>query len=94
MLGERIRELRIAKGLSQAKLANVMSVSKQTISSWENNHIVPSIEVLLKLSEYFSVSTDYILGIDERETIDVSGLSQEHIAHLRQLANDLKNNSR
>lgn len=91
MLGNRIRDLRISKGLNQVELANALGVSKQSVSNWENNNIMPSVEVLLKFSEYFSVSTDYILGIDKRETIDVSGISKEHIAHLRQLANDLKN---
>ena len=65
MLSQRIRELRVAQGYSQVTLAKRLGVSKQAVSNWENDNIQPSIEMLLRLAQLFSVSTDYLLG---RET--------------------------
>ena len=62
MLHEQIKTLRAARGLNQVELAKKLNVSKQSISNWENNNIQPSIEVLVKLARFFSVSTDYLLG--------------------------------
>ena len=61
MFGERIKKLRTAHNLSQVQLADELNVSKQTVSNWENNNILPSIEMLLKISRFFSASTDYLL---------------------------------
>ena len=90
MLNERIKELRTAKSLTQVDLAKELNVSKQCISNWENNNIQPSVDMLLKIAKYFSVSTDYLLGIDNRKFIDISGLTDVQISHIRQIINDIK----
>ncbi len=92
MLGEIIKKLRIARGLNQVQLAQKLDVSKQTISNWENNNILPSVEMLMKSSRFFSVSTDFLLELDTREYIEVSGLSQTHLAHIQQIINDILGN--
>lgn len=92
MLGEIIKKLRIARGLNQVQLAQKLDVSKQTISNWENNNILPSVEMLMKISRFFSVSTDFLLELDTREYIEVSGLSQTHLAHIQQIINDILGN--
>lgn len=92
MLGEMIRKLRIARSLNQVQLAKKLDVSKQTISNWENNNILPSIEMLVKISRFFSVSTDHLLELDTREYIEVTGLSQTHRAHIQQIINDILEN--
>ena len=79
MLGEVIRQLRISHNLNQVQLAEKLSVSKQTISNWENNNILPSIEMLVRISKFFSVSTDFLLELDTRDYIEVTGLSPKHI---------------
>ena len=61
----RLKELRKAKGLSLKKLAEVLGVSESTVSLYENSKREASYTVLLKLSEYFKVSIDYLLGADE-----------------------------
>ena len=66
MLGERLKLLRQAHNLNQVQLADELHVSKQSVSNWENNSIMPSIEILLKISRYFRVSTDYLLELDDR----------------------------
>ena len=90
MLNQRIRLLRQSRNMSQVELAKRLNVTKQSVSNWENDNIQPSIEMLIKLSEVFSVSTDYLLDRDSREYFDVSGLPQNVVAHLRQLVEDLR----
>lgn len=90
MLSKRTRELRFSLGLNQVQFGQALNVTKQTISNWENNNIQPSVE-MLKIVNTYSVSSDYLLGINERETVDVSGLSQEQIAHIQMIIDDIRN---
>ena len=83
MLNERIKQLRIGRGLSQVDLAEKLGVSKQSVSNWENDNIQPSIEMLVKISHIFSVSTDYLLGENSREFIEITGLKKEYIPHIQ-----------
>ncbi|MGN0493538.1 MAG: helix-turn-helix domain-containing protein [Acutalibacteraceae bacterium] len=91
MLNEKIREIRTAKKMSQVELANILGVTKQSVSNWENDNIQPSIEMLAKLAKALSVSTDYLLGIDERRYLDVTGLSESEAQHIQLLIEDIKN---
>lgn len=90
MFGNRIAELRLARNWTQVQLAQKLNVSKQTVSNWENNNILPSIDLLIKLARLFSVSTDYLLVLDNREYIEVSGLTDVQRAHIQQIIDDLK----
>jgi len=66
-----LTNLRKNQKLSQEKLANDIGVARYTISDWENERTQPDNESLKKLSRYFNVSTDYLLGISkEKNTID------------------------
>ncbi len=49
MFGDQIKELRQAAGLSQVQLAAKLNVSKQSVSNWENNNIMPSIDMLRRI---------------------------------------------
>lgn len=62
MLGNRIKSLREAKGLKQEELAQKVSVSPSAIGMYETNKREPNNEIILKLAEFFNVSTDYLLG--------------------------------
>lgn len=90
MLGKRIYSLRTAFGWNQVQLADKLNISKQTVSNWENENIQPSIEMLMRLSVLFHVSTDYLLGLDDTPTINVEGLPLPFIAHLTQIIEDYK----
>ena len=90
MLNQRIRLLRLARNMNQVELANRLGVTKQSVSNWANDNIQPSIEMLMKLAAVFSVSTDYMLGIESGEYLDVSDLPKEVVAHLRQIVDDLR----
>ena len=89
MFGDRIKTLRKAHNYSQVQLAQKLDVSKQTVSNWENNNILPSIEMLVKISTFFFVSTDYLLELDDRQYIEITGLSDLHLAHIQQIINDI-----
>lgn len=93
MLNVRIRELRSARNITQVELARSLSVSKQSISNWENDNILPSIEMLVKIADFFSVSTDYLLGLDDKKYLLISGLNEEQIAHIQQLVDDIAENN-
>lgn len=94
MFGDRIGELRRAHSLSQVELANQLHVSKQTVSNWENNNILPSIEMLMKVADLFSVSTDYLLERENRNYLEVTGLSAKQLAHIRQIIDDILDKNR
>lgn len=59
--GERLFELRKTKNISQEELAELLDVSRQSISKWENDKAYPEMTRLLFMSEYFDVSLDYLM---------------------------------
>lgn len=62
---EIVKELRQEKGLTQKELGKIVNTSKMAISHWESGHSEPSIEQLIILSAYFSVSIDYLVGNED-----------------------------
>lgn len=62
MFSERLKKLRNEKHLSQKELANEFQMSQQTIAKWENNQSTPNPEMIVKIADFFDVSTDYLLG--------------------------------
>ena len=62
MEGKRLAELRKQHKISQEKLALVLNVSRSTVAMWENSSNEPDNKTLKLIAEYFSVSTDYLLG--------------------------------
>ena len=60
-IAERILELRKAKGISQEELADKIGVSRQAVSKWESGQATPDVEKVLLLSEFFEVTTDFLL---------------------------------
>lgn len=89
MLGEQIKELRLNRNMSQVELAKKLFVSKQSVSNWENENIMPSVEMLIKISEIFGVTTDYLLGLSEKHTLNTDGLTDLQITHIQFLIDDL-----
>ncbi len=90
-LNENIKKLRIARGLNQVEFAKALSVTKQCVSNWENDNVLPSIEMLVKIADFFSVSTDYLLGRTATCVLSTDGLTGEQCAHVRLLVDDLRN---
>ncbi len=62
IFGERLKELRTGKRITQKQLAAVVNVSGNTIYAWENDKQEPSLTALVQLCDYFEVTADYLLG--------------------------------
>lgn len=64
-IADRIQSLRKIKGVSQEELADKIGVTRQAVSKWESEQSTPDIEKVILLSDYFDVTTDYLLkGIE------------------------------
>ena len=61
----RIKELRESKGMTQVRLSIELEVSQETVSAYEKGKHYPSVDVLLKMSDIFDSSIDYILGLSD-----------------------------
>ncbi|MBR4881011.1 MAG: helix-turn-helix transcriptional regulator, partial [Clostridia bacterium] len=57
-LGAKLTALRLEKGVTQDDVANALDISNKTVSKWENGSSSPDIEMLVRISEYFGVSSD------------------------------------
>ncbi len=68
-IADRIQSLRKAKGISQEELADKIGVSRQAVSKWESEQSMPDLEKVVFLSEFFGVTTDYLLkGIEPEKS--------------------------
>ncbi len=67
--GEKIKNIRKEKKMTQEQMANILNVSRQAISNWENNKNFPDLEMIIKISRLFSLTLDeLILGDDDTMT--------------------------
>jgi len=65
IFGERLKELRIGKGLSQGKLAKETGLTQSSIFYWENAVKIPTAQAVVILAKYFGVTSDYLLGLED-----------------------------
>ncbi len=81
-IADRLQELRKKAGYSQEQVAEMLGLSRQAVSKWESGQGKPEIDNIVKLTEIYNVSADYILlGIENRGTIAVpekNGLCHEY----------------
>ncbi len=88
--GERLRKLRKERNLTQRGLASLIGVKNSVISFYEVGDRTPSLEVLIKLSKALHISTDVLLGLEKRETVDISGLSENDRQYVQDLIDRLR----
>lgn len=81
--GQRLRELREQRHLSQEAMGRIIGRSKPVISSYENNLKLPALDVLINIALLYNVSLDYLIGFEKKEMVSVEGLteSQKGIIH-------------
>ncbi len=65
MIGQKIKEERQSKGLTQKQLAELLSTTQGTVGKYEREELQPNIDVIKKLCEIFEVSADYLLGLSD-----------------------------
>ena len=81
-LGERIRDERKKRGLSQEELADILNVSRQAITKWETDRGIPDIANLIRISEEFEISLDELIKGDnsvKRKIIYDSSMKRWHL---------------
>ena len=81
-MGNRIRELREARNMSQVRLSIELAVSQETVSAYESGKHFPSYASLIKLREIFGASIDYIMGLDAEACQTDRGLTSDEKALL------------
>ncbi len=88
---ETLKNLRKERKLSQAEVSRLLYINKSMISSYEAAKKLPSLDVLIRLSNLFNVSIDYLLGVeknnvnDKDRTIDISGLNDKQVKALMEV---------
>ncbi|MCL2772794.1 MAG: helix-turn-helix domain-containing protein [Oscillospiraceae bacterium] len=103
-IGEKIKNLRKKSNVTQEKLADYLGISFQSVSRWESGVCYPDLEILPAIANYFSVTTDELLGVDimnkrgrKREILGQykenfsKGLVEENITMLRSAINEFPN---
>ena len=76
-LGQKLKKLRMGKGLTQKELADQLHVTFQTVSKWENNENEPDIQTLRELAKLYSTSVDYLISEEEKEPTKVEEENEE-----------------
>ena len=76
MIADKIKRLREASHLTQTELAKKSNITRSSVNAWEMGISVPSTTYLIELALLFHVSTDFLLGLEQNNTIDISTLSE------------------
>ena len=90
LFAERIKSLRMQAGMTQAELARYLSLSRSSINSWEMGFSVPSATYIVELAKMFSVSADYLLGIERSSVISAYDLSEKEVSMIVDMANHFR----
>lgn len=88
--GYTLKTLRIQGNMTQSQLAERLGLTKSVISAYETGVRMPSYDVLIHIARIFKVSTDYLLGMENKQDIDLSGLTPDEIDALLQLIQAMK----
>ena len=88
--GNRLKTLRIQNNMTQFQLSQKLGLTKSVISAYENGLRMPSYDVLIAISNIFRVTTDFLLGIEHKNNIDLSCLSLEEVDALLNLISAMK----
>lgn len=94
MIGNRIKLLRLEKGNTQKQLSEYLGLTPKMISFYEKEERFPPHDIILKLADYFNVTTDYLLGrTDEKRPKkerfqDVDTIAAHRIGNIKQLSDE------
>lgn len=88
--GEKLKQLRKNQKMTQQQLAERLGVAKSVVSYYESVDRYPSYDVMIKIAKTFHVTSDYLLEIEHKRTLNVSDLSEDDIAVLMTVADALR----
>lgn len=88
--GSVIKKLRLDEGMTQQQLADRLGVTKSVVSYYELHERYPSPDVLIRLARIFHVTTDYLLGLEHKESIELDGLDEEDVITVKRMVKALR----
>ncbi len=77
MIAEHLKELRELHNWTQTELAKKLDVTRSSVNAWEMGISIPSVSKLIELTLIFQVSADYMLGLEENNTLRLDSLSSK-----------------
>lgn len=90
MVADRIKNLREQSKLTQADLAKRLGITRSGVNAWEMGISVPSTQYVVELANIFKVSTDYLLGVKTKVSINADGLTDEDIQIINAVVSHLR----
>lgn len=90
--GEKLKQARTAKKMSQTKLAQKLYVTAPTVCRYENDQVLPPLDVTKRIAAILNVSLDWLCGGDTSEKVSLHGLTDKQKESVKGLIEDLKQN--
>lgn len=91
VFSSRLKNSRERNRMTQSDLAKILGRSVQTISNWENQINLPSLETLDMLCDALNVSSDYLMGREKLESLPVGDLNEDIVFDLKSLVEHIRN---
>ena len=85
MIADKIKELREANSMTQNEVAKRLGITRSSVNAWEMGLSIPSTMYIVELARLFSVSADYLLGLDSKTVLDISGLDDDSVKILNDM---------
>ena len=85
MVADRIKQLRMSCGMTQSELAKKLNITRSSVNAWEMGLSIPSTPYIVELAQLFHVSSDFLLGLPDSATVDVSSLTDREIQLIHEL---------
>ena len=87
MLQLKLKELREIKGISQRELADILDVSRGSVGNWESGTREPNLATVKKIADYFGITTDYLIGVNEKQSNSLFNIGNRDCAVLDEIKN-------
>ncbi len=88
--GGTLGNLRKSRNLTQKEFGAKVGLSKAVVSKYENGIGYPNFDTLIRIAQFFGVTTDYLLGVESNLALSISGLTEDQIGILRQLVQEFQ----
>ena len=92
--GTVLKQPRKSHNLTQEEFGSRIGLSKAVVSKYENGIGYPTFDMLIKMSDYFGVTTDYLLGVVKSKTINVSSLNETQIETIQRVIAEFNKNNK